>query len=123
MHWMNFRARSARIAAGIPLIVGAIAIAQTPVPQTGSAPPAQPGQAQPQGRGGEGRGGGTLSSTSNEGADFSPKAPIKARMPEEEAKSFVLPPGYRMELVVAEPQVISPAVIEFDGNGRMYVAE
>ena len=28
-----------------------------------------------------------------------------------------------MELVVAEPDVISPAVIEFDGNGRMYVAE
>ena len=28
-----------------------------------------------------------------------------------------------MELVVAEPEVISPAVIRFDGNGRMYVAE
>ncbi len=28
-----------------------------------------------------------------------------------------------MELVVAEPDVISPAVIRFDGNGRMYVAE
>ena len=28
-----------------------------------------------------------------------------------------------MELVVAEPHVISPAVIRFDGNGRMYVAE
>ena len=25
--------------------------------------------------------------------------------------------------MAAEPQVISPAVIEFDGNGRMYVAE
>ena len=35
----------------------------------------------------------------------------------------MLPPGYRMELVVAEPDVISPAVIRFDGNGRMYVAE
>ena len=34
-----------------------------------------------------------------------------------------MPPGYRMELVAAEPDVISPAVIEFDGNGRMYVAE
>ena len=28
-----------------------------------------------------------------------------------------------MELVVAEPDVISPAAIRFDGNGRMYVAE
>jgi mono/diheme cytochrome c family protein len=67
--------------------------------------------------------GGTLSSTTNAGADFSPKPPVKARTPEDEARSFVLPPGYRMELVVAEPQVISPAVIRFDGNGRMYVAE
>jgi mono/diheme cytochrome c family protein len=67
--------------------------------------------------------GGTLSSTTNAGADFSPKPAVKARTPEDEARSFVVPPGYRMELVVAEPQVISPAVIRFDGNGRMYVAE
>ena len=74
-----------------------------------------------QGRGGGG--GGTLSSTTNAGADFSPKPPVLARTPQEQAKSFILPPGYRMELVVAEPDVISPAVIRFDGNGRMYVAE
>ena len=48
---------------------------------------------------------------------------MKARTPEEEAKTFTLPPGYRMELVVAEPAIINPAVIRFDGNGRMYVAE
>jgi len=59
----------------------------------------------------------------NEGADFSPKDPETAKTPAEEAKSFKLPTGYRMELVLSEPQVISPAVIEFDGNGRMYVAE
>jgi len=59
----------------------------------------------------------------NEGADFSPKDPETAKTPAEEAKSFRLPTGYRMELVLSEPQVISPAVIEFDGNGRMYVAE
>ena len=28
-----------------------------------------------------------------------------------------------MELVLAEPDIVSPAVIRFDGNGRMYVAE
>ena len=67
--------------------------------------------------------GGTLSSTTNAGADFSAKPPVRARTPQDEARTFVLPPGYRMELVVAEPQVISPAVIRFDGNGRMYVAE
>src|SRR6478672_9596605 len=60
--------------------------------------------------------GGTLSSTSNAGADFSPKPPIKPRTPQDEAASFLLPPGYRMELVLAEPQIVSPAVIRFDGN-------
>jgi hypothetical protein len=48
---------------------------------------------------------------------------VPPKSPEDEAKTFYLPPGYRLELVAAEPQVISPAVIEFDGNGRMYVAE
>ena len=98
---------------------GLMVVAQAPPPT----PPAQPGQpAQAPGGRGAG-GGGTLSSTTNAGADFSPKPPIVARTPDEQAKAFILPPGYRMELVVSEPQVISPAVIRFDGNGRMYVAE
>jgi hypothetical protein len=59
----------------------------------------------------------------NVGADFSPKPPIRPKTPADQQTSFVLPPGYRMELVLSEPDVISPAVIEFDGNGRMYVAE
>jgi mono/diheme cytochrome c family protein len=95
----------------------AIANATTPPDQAPQPPAAPPPTAQaPQGRG-------TLSSTTNAGADFSPKPPVKARTPAEEASSFILPPGYRLELVVAEPDVISPAVIRFDGNGRMYVAE
>jgi mono/diheme cytochrome c family protein/glucose/arabinose dehydrogenase len=56
-------------------------------------------------------------------ADFSPKPPITAKTAEEQAKTFVLPPGYRMELVLSDPDIDTPAVIEFDGNGRMYVAE
>jgi len=56
-------------------------------------------------------------------ADFSPKPPVTAKTAAEQAKTFVLPPGYRMELVVSDPDVDTPAVIEFDGNGRMYVAE
>lgn len=59
----------------------------------------------------------------NEGADFTPKAPVLAKTGAEEAKTFFLPPGYRMELVLSDPDIISPAVIEFDGNGRMYVVE
>jgi putative membrane-bound dehydrogenase-like protein len=59
----------------------------------------------------------------NEMTDFTPKPPYTARTPEEEAKGFILPTGYRMELVAADPDVINPTVIEFDGNGRMYVGE
>jgi mono/diheme cytochrome c family protein len=56
-------------------------------------------------------------------ADFEPKDPVLPLTPEEQAKRFVLPPGYRMDLVLAEPDIDTPAVIEFDGNGRMYVCE
>jgi mono/diheme cytochrome c family protein len=108
--WNRFRF----VIAIIP-VIGLLTFAQTPAPPQSGGTPA--GTQAPQGRGG------TLSSTSNAGADFSPKPAIKPRTPEEEAKSFLLPPGYRMELVLADPQIISPAVIRFDGNGRMYVAE
>jgi hypothetical protein len=69
-----------------------------------------------------GFGGGRGSSTSDL-TDFSPKPPYRPRTPAEQAAGFILPTGYRMELVAADPDVISPVVIEFDGNGRMYVAE
>lgn len=59
----------------------------------------------------------------DERSDFSPKPPYRPRRPEDQARGFMLPVGYRMELVAADPDVISPAVIEFDGNGRMYVSE
>jgi mono/diheme cytochrome c family protein len=70
-----------------------------------------------------GFGGGGRGSQTNETTDFSPKPPITARTPEEQARGFMLPTGYRMELVAAEPDVINPTLIEFDGNGRMYVGE
>lgn len=43
--------------------------------------------------------------------------------PEDEAKTFHLPPGYHMELVLSEPLVREPVLTVFDGDGRMYVAE
>ena len=55
--------------------------------------------------------------------DFSTRSPYVPRTPEQERAGFRLPPGYRMELVAADPDVISPAVIAFDGDGRMYVSE
>src|SRR4030095_11238265 len=69
------------------------------------------------------RGFGRGRTQTNEDTDFSPKPPYLARTPAEQAKGFMLPPGYRLELIAADPDVISPAVIEFDGNGRMYVSE
>ncbi len=43
--------------------------------------------------------------------------------PAEALATFVLEPGYRIELVAAEPLVQSPVAIAFDEAGRMYVAE
>jgi mono/diheme cytochrome c family protein/glucose/arabinose dehydrogenase len=49
------------------------------------------------------------------------KAP--ALSAEEEQKTFVLPPGYRAELVAKEPLVIDPIAIDFDADGRLWVLE
>ena len=43
--------------------------------------------------------------------------------PEEAMKKFQLPPGFRIELVAAEPDVVSPVALAFDERGRMFVAE
>ena len=49
--------------------------------------------------------------------------PVQAKSPQEEAKTFQLPPGYRMELVLSEPDIKEPVIAVFDGDGRMFVAE
>jgi mono/diheme cytochrome c family protein len=80
--------------------------------------PGKPVRATGFGGGGSGQGSATSDAT-----DFTPKPPYRARTPAEEAAGFMLPAGYRAELVAADPDVINPVVIEFDGNGRMYVVE
>ncbi len=73
---------------------------------------------------GAGQGGGINGIGSSEvGADFSPKEPVKPLSPKDEQARFILPPGYHLELVMSEPQIISPGAIAFDGDGRMFVAE
>lgn len=42
---------------------------------------------------------------------------------EESLKTFQLPEGYHLELVVGDPIIKEPVVCAFDGNGRMFVAE
>jgi mono/diheme cytochrome c family protein/glucose/arabinose dehydrogenase len=51
------------------------------------------------------------------------KPEMKMRSPQETIASIQLPPGYHLQLVASEPQIISPVNLSWDGNGRMYVAE
>ncbi|HEU4720595.1 MAG TPA: PVC-type heme-binding CxxCH protein [Gemmatimonadaceae bacterium] len=43
--------------------------------------------------------------------------------PEQELARFTAQPGYRIELVAAEPLVQDPVAIDFDPDGRMWVVE
>lgn len=43
--------------------------------------------------------------------------------PQDELKTIELPEGYRLELVLSEPDIKEPMAIAFDGNGRLYVVE
>ena len=43
--------------------------------------------------------------------------------PEEALASMVVPPGFRVELVAAEPLVEDPVAIDIDPEGRIYAAE
>lgn len=57
------------------------------------------------------------------GIDLSEKPPIQPLSPQEEAKLFQLPPGYKIEPVLTEPAIQQPGEIVFDNDGRMYVLE
>ncbi len=59
----------------------------------------------------------------NKPEDFPKQPDVPALSPTEQLKKFQLPPGYRLELVLAEPDIKEPVVAVFDGNGRMFVAE
>jgi len=50
-----------------------------------------------------------------------PPAPVLTA--EEEMKTFKVAPGYRVELVAAEPLVHNPIFFEFDPDGRIWVVE
>lgn len=49
--------------------------------------------------------------------------PPEPLTPEKALGSFQIEPGYRMELVAAEPLVEAPVAISFDDQGRLYVVE
>jgi mono/diheme cytochrome c family protein/glucose/arabinose dehydrogenase/HEAT repeat protein len=50
-----------------------------------------------------------------------PDAPVLS--PEEELASFRLAPGFRAELVAAEPLVVDPVAMDWDDRGRLFVVE
>ncbi len=53
--------------------------------------------------------------------DKIPPAPVLS--PGEQLRSFRLPPGFRVELVAAEPLLRSPVQAQFDPQGRLWVVE
>ena len=55
--------------------------------------------------------------------EFPPMPPVQPQSAQAEAKSFQLPPGYHMELVLSEPDITEPVTMAFDGDGRLFVAE
>src|SRR5581483_4774926 len=59
----------------------------------------------------------------DDATDFPPKPPVQPLAARDEAKTFQLPKGYHLELVLSEPDIAEPVCMAFDGNGRLYVAE
>jgi putative membrane-bound dehydrogenase-like protein len=56
--------------------------------------------------------------------DYSDELPrIAPREPAEALQAIKLRPGFRVELVAAEPLIRSPVALDFDEDGRLFVAE
>jgi len=46
-----------------------------------------------------------------------------ALSPEEEVRTFSMPPGFRVELVASDPMIESPILMDIDPDGRLWVVE
>ncbi len=47
--------------------------------------------------------------------------PTPFRSPQEQLQAFHLPPGFTIQLVAAEPDLLKPMNLAFDGRGRLWV--
>ena len=52
-----------------------------------------------------------------------PRLPLEDLSAKEAMARIKVPPGYRLELVAADPTIVHPVLCTWDGDGRMYVAE
>ena len=51
------------------------------------------------------------------------KPPGPALSPQEAIKKMQVPPGFRVELVAAEPDIVNPVSMTFDERGRIWITE
>ncbi len=66
---------------------------------------------------------GIASCSKKHGKGADDEGPSPAKSPMEEAATFQLAPGLKIQLVAAEPMVQDPVVITFDPDGRLWVVE
>ena len=62
-------------------------------------------------------------STTTFGAGVYSPASHPALSPADELKTFHMAPGFHVELVASEPLVQDPILMQFDGDGRLWVME
>ncbi len=56
--------------------------------------------------------------------DYAKELPrIPPTEPKDALKTFILKPGYKLELVASEPLIASPVAVAWDENSRLYVVE
>jgi putative membrane-bound dehydrogenase-like protein len=56
-------------------------------------------------------------------AEENPRAVTSRLQPDDQISHFVLPEGFKIELVAAEPTVINPVCMALDERGRLYVSQ
>jgi putative membrane-bound dehydrogenase-like protein len=49
--------------------------------------------------------------------------PNPARSPQEAARAMTVPPGFTVEVVASEPNLVNPVAMTFDERGRIWVTE
>jgi putative heme-binding domain-containing protein len=49
--------------------------------------------------------------------------PNPARSPQEAAKAMTVPPGFTVEVVASEPNIVNPVAMTFDERGRIWITE